>query len=85
MNSFLVEFAHKLDSFQRRDETMRIMDEPENVFETLVEDQQGACSHMMLRLENVSPCLADGVNRRRCFTQSRYNRACMLQTKEALT
>jgi hypothetical protein len=51
MNPFLVEVAHKLDSYQSRDEIMSIMDELEDLFESLGEDQQGACSHMISLLE----------------------------------
>jgi hypothetical protein len=51
MNPFLVEVAHKLDSYQSRDEIMSIMDELEYLFEALGEDQQDACSHMMSLLE----------------------------------
>lgn len=51
MNPFLVEVAHKLDSYQSREEMMSIMDELENLFEALGEDQQDACSQMISLLE----------------------------------
>jgi hypothetical protein len=51
MNPFLVEVAHRLDSYQSRDEIMSIMDELEYLFEALGEDQQDACSQMMSLLE----------------------------------
>ena len=51
MNPFLVEIAHKLDSYQSREEIMSIMDELEDLFETLEEDQQDACSQLMSLLE----------------------------------
>jgi hypothetical protein len=51
MNPFLVEIAHKQDGYQSREEIMRIMDELEDLFEALEEDQQDACSHMMSLLE----------------------------------
>ena len=51
MNPFLVEIAHKLDSYQCREEIMSIMDELEDLFESLEEDQQDACSQLMSLLE----------------------------------
>jgi hypothetical protein len=51
MNPFLTEVAHKLDSYQSRDEIMGVMDELEYLFESLGEEQQDACSHMISLLE----------------------------------
>jgi hypothetical protein len=51
MHPFLVEVAHRLESYQSRDEIMKIMDELEYMFGTLGEDQQDACSQMMSLLE----------------------------------
>jgi hypothetical protein len=51
MNPFLVEVAHKLDSYQSREEMIGIMDELEYLFESLGEDQQDACSQMISLLE----------------------------------
>jgi hypothetical protein len=51
MHPFLVEVAHQLDSYQSHEEIMKIMDELEYLFETLGEDQQDACSHMISLLE----------------------------------
>jgi hypothetical protein len=51
MDPFLVDVAHRLDSYQCREEIMDIMDELECRFEALEGDQQDACSHMMSLLE----------------------------------
>ena len=63
MNCFLVEIAHKLDSHRNRDEIMGIMDEQEDLFEVLEEEQQDTCSHMMSLLENALPYGTDDTHR----------------------
>jgi len=51
MDPFIVEVSRQIDSYQSREEIMRILDELEFLFEALDEEQQDACSRLMLLLE----------------------------------
>jgi hypothetical protein len=51
MNPFIVEVSRQIDSYQSREEIMRILDELEFLFEALDEEQQDACSRLMSLLE----------------------------------
>jgi hypothetical protein len=51
MDPFIVEVSRQIDSYQSREEIMRILDELEFLFEALGEEQQDACSRLMSLLE----------------------------------
>lgn len=51
MDPFIVEVSRKIETYQSRDEIMRILDELEFLFESLEGEQQDACSRLMSTLE----------------------------------
>ena len=51
MDSFLIEVARDMDSYQTREEITRVMDELEYLFDALEGEEQDTCARFLSLLE----------------------------------